>query len=378
MASSTVDVSTVEGDRMTTGARKTVKGARWRMRTLGPVVLALVGTAGLIFAAPGPGVGQSAGSSAKIVLHGAGATFPAPLYKKWIGEFSAQNPDVVIEYRDVGSGEGVKRFLDQSVDFGASDGALTDEQLAHGGRLVPTTAGIVVLAYNTPGLGGDLKLSRDVYTDVFLRKIEKWNDPRLQAINPGLKLPNRSIAIAARQDGSGTTFALSNHLSTISPAWRDGPGIGYMIDWGGRAMRARGNEGVAALIKIGEGTMGYVEYGFARRLGLSMASLQNKAGQYVAPSDRSGQAALAGNVKQMPDNLRLYVPDPDGADSYPIVSLSWLLVYDRYADQQKSAALKRFLTWGLSSGQSYSSELGYIALPPEITSLSKAALARIE
>jgi phosphate transport system substrate-binding protein len=363
---------------MTAEARKTVRGPWRSMRTLGPVVLALVGTAGLIFAAPRPGIGQSAGSNVKIVLHGAGATFPAPLYKKWIGEFSAQNPDVVIEYKDVGSGEGVKRFMNQSVDFGASDGALTDEQLARGGRLVPVTAGIVVLAYNMPGLGGDLKLSRDVYTDVFLRKIEKWNDPRLQAINPGLKLPNRSIAIAARQDGSGTTFALSNHLSTISPAWRDGPGIGYMIDWGGRGMRARGNEGVAALIKIGEGTMGYVEYGFARKLGLSMASLQNKAGQYVAPSDRSGQGALAGNVKQIPDNLRLYVPDPDGADFYPIVSLSWLLLYDRYGDQQKSAALKRFLTWGLSSGQSYSSELGYIALPPEIVSLSQAALARIE
>lgn len=143
-------------------------------------------------------------------------------------------------------------------------------------------------------------------------------------------------------------------------------------------MRARGNEGVAALVKIGEGTIGYVEYGFAKKLGLSMAALQNKAGQYVVPGDRSGQAALLGDVKQMPENLRLYVPDPDGADSYPIVSLSWLLLYDRYADQQKSAALKRFVTWGLSSGQSYSTDLGCIALPPEVASLSRAALARIE
>jgi phosphate transport system substrate-binding protein len=143
-------------------------------------------------------------------------------------------------------------------------------------------------------------------------------------------------------------------------------------------MRARGNEGVAGLIKIGEGTLGYVEYGFAKKLGLSMASLQNKAGQYVVPSDRSGRAALACIVKQMPGNLRLYVPDPDGPDSYPIVSLSWLLLYDRYADPQKSAALKRFVTWGLSSGQAYSSDLGYIALPAEITSPSRAALAAIE
>jgi phosphate transport system substrate-binding protein len=347
-------------------------------RGLRLVVLTALTVGGLLFATQRPGVGQSAAPSAKVVLQGAGATFPALLYRKWIGEFTSQNPDVVIAYKDVGSGEGVKRFLAQSVDFGASDGALTDEQLARGGRLVPATAGIVVLAYNMPGLGGELKLSRDVYTDVFLGRINKWNDPRLQAINPSLKLPNRSIAVAARQDGSGTTFALSNHLNTISPTWREGPGVGYMIDWGSRAMRARGNEGVAALIKIGEGTIGYVEYGFAKKLGLSMASLQNKAGQYVAPGDRSGQAALLGNVKQMPENLRLYVPDPDGVDSYPIVSLSWLLLYDRYADHQKSAALKRFVAWGLSSGQSYSADLGYIALPAEIASLSRAALARIE
>lgn len=358
--------------------RKSGEGAhRKRLERRLAAFIALA-VAGLLLAAHRPGLGQPAGSNAQVVLHGAGATFPALLYKKWIGEFTRQNPDVVIDYKDVGSGEGVRRFLAQSVDFGASDGALTDEQLARGGRLVPATAGIVVLAYNLPGLGGELKLSRDVYADVFLRKIEKWNDPRLRAINPGLKLPNRTIAIAARQDGSGTTFALSNHLSTISPSWREGPGVGYLIDWGHRAMRARGNEGVAALIKIGEGTIGYVEYGFAKKLGLSMASLQNKAGQFATPSDRSGQAALVGNMRQMPENLRLYVPDPDGADSYPIVSLSWLLLYDRYADQQKSAALKRFVTWGLSSGQSYSPELGYIALPAEIASLSRAALARIE
>jgi phosphate transport system substrate-binding protein len=345
---------------------------------LGPRAVIGVAAVGLLVGAHGPAAGQTPGPSARVVLHGAGATFPALLYKKWITEFTSHNPDVVIEYKDVGSGEGVKRFLAQSVDFGASDGALTDEQLARGGRLVPATAGIVVLAYNVPGLGGDLKLSRDVYADVLLGKITKWNDPRIQATNPSLKLTARNIAVAARQDGSGTTFALSNHLSAISPAWRERLGVGYMIDWGNRAMRARGNEGVAALIRIGEGTIGYVEYGFAKKLGLAMASLQNKAGQYVAPGDHSGQAALLGGVKQMPDNLRLYVPDPDGADAYPIVSLSWLLLYDRYADQQKSAALKRFVTWGLSSGQSYSAELGYIALPPEVTSLSRAALTRIE
>jgi len=315
------------------------------------------------------------------MLQGAGATFPAPLYKKWIGIFTAQNPDITVEYKDVGSGEGVQRFLAHTVDFGASDAAMTDEQMAkvaNGARLVPTTAGMVVLAYNLPGLDGALKLSRDVYADIFLRKIGKWNDPRIQALNPGLKLPNRSIVLAARQDRSGTTFALANHLSAISAEWQRGPGVGYSIDWSGRAMLARGNEGVAGLVKLSEGALGYMEYGFAERLRLPTAQLQNKAGRYVGPSDRSGQAALTSSVARMPDNLRLYLPDPEGEDSYPIVSLTWLLLYERYPDQQKSAALKRFLTWGLSLGQSYGPELGYIALPADVTSRSRAALERIQ
>jgi len=315
------------------------------------------------------------------MLQGAGATFPAPLYKKWIGIFTAQNPDITVEYKDVGSGEGVQRFLAHTVDFGASDAAMTDEQMAkvaNGARLVPTTAGMVVLAYNLPGLDGALKLSRYVYADIFLRKIGKWNDPRIQALNPGLKLPNRSIVLAARQDRSGTTFALANHLSAISAEWQRGPGVGYSIDWSGRAMLARGNEGVAGLVKLSEGALGYMEYGFAERLRLPTAQLQNKAGRYVGPSDRSGQAALTSSVARMPDNLRLYLPDPEGEDSYPIVSLTWLLLYERYPDQQKSAALKRFLTWGLSLGQSYGPELGYIALPADVTSRSRAALERIQ
>jgi phosphate transport system substrate-binding protein len=339
-----------------------------------------VGLLGLLLATNGPALGQG-GASGKVVLQGAGATFPAPLYKKWIGVFTSQNPDVAVDYKDVGSGEGVRRFLGQSVDFGASDGALTDEQMARvaaGARLVPATAGMVVLAYNIPGLGGDLKLSRDVYADIFLRRIVKWNNPRVQAINPELRLPNASIVIAARRDSSGTTFALANHLNAISAYWRRGPGVGYMVDWSGRAMLARGNEGVAGLVKISEGAIGYVEYGFAERLRLPMAHLQNKAGRYVAPDAGSGQATLANNVKEMPENLRLYLPDPAGEDSYPIVSLSWLLLYERYPDQQKSAALKRFVTWGLSLGQSYSPELGYIALPPDVVSRSRAALERVQ
>lgn len=312
-------------------------------------------------------------------LEGAGATFPAVLYKKWIGAYTAQHAETLIEYKDVGSGEGVRRFLAKTVDFGASDGALTDEQIAsvdRGARLIPVTAGMVVLAYNLPGLGGELKLSRDVYVDIFLRRITQWNDPRIQKANPQLALPKRRIEVVARLDGSGTTFALSNHLSAISPAWRSARGTGYLIDIE-RAMRARGNEGVAGVIKRSEGAIGYVEYAFALRLGLPMALLQNKAGQYVKASDHAGGAAIANHVKQMPENLRLFIPDPDGADSYPIVSLSWLLLYGEYSDASKATALKDFIRWGLTSGQTYSADLGYVALPPDVAALSRVALDHV-
>jgi phosphate transport system substrate-binding protein len=346
----------------------------------GSAIVRLTAILALVALALAPAAAQT-GSNGKVVLQGAGATFPAPLYKKWIGVFTAQNPDVALEYQEVGSGEGVQRFIAQRIDFGASDAAMTDEQLAsvaNGAQLVPATAGMVVLAYNLPELGGPLKLSRAVYADIFLRRITSWNDPRIRAINPGLALPNRSIVIAARQDRSGTTFALANHLSAISPDWQRGPGIGYAVDWSGRAMLARGNEGVAALIKTSEGAIGYVEYGFAERLRLPTAQLQNKAGRYIAPSNRAGQAALASGVGQMPDNLRLYIPDPDGEASYPIVSLTWLLLYERYPDKQKSVALKRFVAWGLSQGQSYGPDLGYIALPADVARQSRAALERIQ
>ena len=321
-------------------------------------------------------------SAARVVVRGAGATFPAPLYEKWIATFRAQHPDLAILYEGVGSGEGQKRFLAHAVDFGASDAALTDEQLAsvkEGARLVPVTAGMIVLAYNLPGLGGELRLGRDVCVDVFAGRIQVWNDPRIRADNPGLSLPSKTIALVVRQDGSGTTYGLSAHLSAVSLAWRDrGPGTGTVVSWPANAMRARGNDGVAGRIKVSEGAIGYVEYHFAKRLGLPMARLQNRAGRFVAPSEDAGQSALAKNVQQMPENLRLFLPDPEGVDSYPIVTLSWLLLYDRYSDPGKAAALKRFVTWGLTEGQAYSRDLGYIPLPREVAALSLAAVDRIQ
>jgi phosphate transport system substrate-binding protein len=352
--------------------RRRFPRARAAVTTL---VAAGVLSVGLVEPAPADGPAKP------VELRGAGATFPAPLYEKWIQAYRKENPGVAIAYDAVGSSEGQRRYLADAVDFGASDAALNDEQMARvkaGARLVPVTAGIVVLAHNIPGLTAPLRLGRDACAGIFAGRIRSWNDPRIREANPGLALPNRTIALVARQDGSGTTFALTNHLSAVNPAWRDqGPGASNLVDWRGLAMLARGNEGVAARIKVSEYSLGYVEYHFAKRLGLPMAHLQNRGGRYVEPGERGGQAALAANVKQMPDNLRLFLPDPEGEASYPIVTFSWLLLYERYPDADKAAALKKFVAWALTTGQSYSRELGYIALPPEVASLSLAAVERI-
>lgn len=322
---------------------------------------------------------QRAAAAGGLQLHGAGATFPAPLYKKWLEEYQRRHPEVQLSYDVVGSGEGTRRFMAGTVDFGASDAAMRDEQMAavtRGVQLLPMVAGSIVLAYNLDGLGGDLKLTRDVYVDIFLGKIKTWDDPRIKATNAGLRLPNDNIALVVRQDSSGTTYAFTNHLSSISDTWRDrGPGVGQVIDWPGNAMVAPGNEGVAGRIKMSRGAIGYVEYGIAQRAGLSMAWLENKAGQFVQPHGGSGLATLL-NVT-MPENLRVFFPDPDGQDSYPIVTYSWLLLYKEYGDQLKVAALKQYLKWCLTEGQAFNETLGYVRLAPQVIARAMAAVDNI-
>src|SRR5215813_6097386 len=312
-------------------------------------------------------------------LQGAGATFPAPLYKKWLEEYQKQHPDVQLSYKAVGSGEGTKQFMAGVVDFGASDAAMSDEEMAvvkRGVQLLPTVAGSIVLAYNLDGLGGDLKLSRDVYVDIFLGKITTWDDPRLKALNPHLRLPRDNIALVVRQDSSGTTYAFSNHLSAISAKWRDqGPGVGRVLAWPGNPMIASGNEGVAGRIKNSKGAIGYVEYGIAQRARLPMAWLENKAGQYIQPLGDSGMATLS-NV-EMPENLRIFFPDPDGKNSYPIVTFSWLLLYKQYNNQHKAAALKQYIKWCLTEGQTFNEALGYIRLAPQVIARTMAAVDSI-
>lgn len=320
--------------------------------------------------------------SPEINVTGAGSTFAYPLYKKWIEEYQKVHEDVKIEYKAVGSGEGTKRFLAQEVDFGASDAALTDEQMdkaARGAQLIPATAGIIVLAYNLKGLNGPLKLSREALVNLFLGKIKVWNDPRIAQTNPGLNLPTGAVYLVTRADSSGTTFAFTNHLNAISPTWRDqGPGVGKEVRWPINAMEARGNEGVAGRIKITDGAIGYVEYGFAMRAGLPMASLENKEGHFIVPTPANGKITLINTADEMPKNLRMFLPDPSGFSSYPIVTYSWLLLNTDYPDPQKGAAIKELVKWGVTEGQRYAKALGFCPLPKHISELAIKAIEEIK
>ena len=321
-----------------------------------------------------------------VLLRGAGATFPAPLYEEWFQAYQEAHPKVAVAYDAVGSGAGIERFIGKStglseedlVDFGASDAAMTDAEIARvsrGVQLVPLTAGAVVLAYNLPELQDDLKLTRKAYSGIFLGDITKWNDPKIVATNPKLETSSITITLVARRDASGTTYALTNHLSAVSQEWRGRFGAVQLVDWQGLAMRVEGNAGVAGRIKQSLGSIGYMELGFARRLGLKTAWLENKAGRFVQATTKSGQAALGS--APLPDNLRFFFPDPDGPDSYPIVTLSWVLLYKDYGDAKKAAALRELLKWCLTEGQKSSEQLGYLPLSSNIVSPATAAVESI-
>jgi phosphate transport system substrate-binding protein len=316
-----------------------------------------------------------------VLLRGAGATFPSLLYKKWFAEYQRTHPGVAISYDAAGSGEGVSRFNGHgikeadAVDFGASDAAMTDEQIsrtARGALLLPVTAGAVAIAYNLPKFAGELKLSSDALAGIFLGRITNWNDAAIARTNPGASLPDLTIVTVARLDASGTTFAFSKHLDAISPEWSARYGAATLIDWPGDTMRVRGNENVAGRIEHSDGAIGYVGFEFANRLGLKMALVQNRDGNFVGPGAQGGFAALS--AMDLPDNLRLFVANPAGRDAYPIVTLSWILLYKNYDDPRKASALRDLFSWCLNEGQNFAAGLGYVPLPPNISSKALAAL----
>jgi phosphate transport system substrate-binding protein len=320
-----------------------------------------------------------------VLLQGAGATFPSLLYKQWFAAYQQAHPQTVITYDSVGSGEGIRRFLDRNVkeedkvDFGASDAALQDQEIAQapdGAVMLPMTAGGVALAYNLPGVPQELKLSRRAYAGIFLGEIKNWNDPLIAAANPGVKLPKLTIATVVRQDASGTTFAFTKHLDAISEKWRSQYGASTLVNWPGNAMRAKGNEGVAGLLQHTVGGLGYVGSEFAQKYGLQTALLENKEGKFVWPNEENLRAALAS--AQMPENLRVFVPDPSGPDAYPITTFTWILLRKNYGDPAKAKALRDLFAWSLGDGQNYASDLSYVPLPLEVVEKAQAALQTVK
>lgn len=315
-----------------------------------------------------------------VSLTGAGASFPAPLYQNWFVQLNQAVPQLQVNYQSVGSGAGVEQFTQGTVDFGASDVAMKDEEIAKvktGVILLPMTAGSIALAYNLPGVEG-LKLSRDVYVGIFSGAITKWNDPKIAAANPGVTLPNEAITVVHRSDGSGTTGVFTKHLSTISPEWQKSIGEGKSVQWPsakGKFIGGKGNEGVTAALQQNEGTIGYVEYGYAKNNDLAMAALENKAGKFVLPDDAGAAATLASET--LPDDLRLFISDPAGDASYPIVTYSWMLMNKSYPDKNKAIGVEAMVEYGLTTGQQQSAALGYVPLPIEVIRKVAAAADQI-
>ena len=311
-------------------------------------------------------------ASENVKLQGAGASFPAPLYSRWFKTYGSAHPTVQIDYQSVGSGSGVKAVIDKTVDFGASDSAMSSEEMARvpeGVQLLPMTAGSIVLTFNLEGVN-ELKLSRKAYTGIFLGQISKWNDAAIVASNPGVKLPNTPINVVVRADSSGTTFVFTKHLSEISPEFAKSPGTNKMPNWP-VGTRSKGNEGVTASIKTTPGSIGYIEYGYALSQKLPTASLENKAGKFIVANTASGQAALA--AAALPDDMIAWASDPEGPEAYPIVTYTWLILYKQYADARKLDALRDLIKYAVGEGQAVATELGYIPLPQNVADRVKAA-----
>jgi phosphate transport system substrate-binding protein len=314
-------------------------------------------------------------------LKGSGASFPFPLYGLWFKEYGKTARNVIIDYQAKGSGAGIKDFVNKTVDFAASDAAMTDEEMAAvdvGVQLLPMTAGSIVLSYNLPGGPQELKLSREAYTKIFLGQVTKWNDPVIAQANADAKMPETGITVVRRADSSGTTFVFTQHLSAVSEAWKNGPGTGTTVNWpsSDKFIASPKNDGVAATIKQTPGAIGYIEYGFAELGKLPTVALENKAGKFVKPSLESGQAALAG--VDLPQDLRAWVPDPSGDAAYPIVTYTWMLFYKKYDDPKKAETIRNVVQYCLTDGQKMSAKMGYIPLPANVVQVVSKALDNIQ
>jgi phosphate transport system substrate-binding protein len=314
---------------------------------------------------------------AQTTLNGAGATFPNPIYSKWFSEYHNEHPDVQINYQPIGSGGGIQQVTAGTVDFGASDGPMSDAQLAQAKTKIihiPTVLGSVVPIYNLPGVSQELKFTPQLLSDIFLGKITNWNDPAIAKANPGVKFPNTSLLVVHRSEGSGTTYCLTDYLSKVSPDWKNGPGKGTAIKWP-VGMGAKGSDGVAGMVRQMEGSFGYVELIYAVQNKIAYGSVQNAAGSFVKASLDATKAAAAS--AQMPPDYRVSITNAPGKDAYPISTFTWLLIPAQAKDASHQKIIVDFLNWMLDKGQSMTSQLSYAPLPDPVAEKVRATVKQI-
>lgn len=325
---------------------------------------------------------STSSSGQSVDLTGAGATFPYPLYSKWFSEY-ARLTGVKINYQSIGSGGGIRQLSEGTVDFGASDSPMSDEEMAKakGGPIlhIPTVLGAVVITYNVPGLAAPIRLTPKAISEIFSGKVSKWSDTRIATLNPGVTLPNSDILVVHRSDGSGTTYIFTDYLSKAVPAWNASVGKGKEVKWPA-GLGAKGNEGVAGQVKQTPGAIGYVELAYAKQNKLAVAAVENKAGQFIIASVPAVTAAAAGVAKTLPPNTdyRISIVDAPGQDSYPISSFTWILVYQHQKDAVKGKKLVDFLNWALTTGETEAAPLDYAPLPAEMAAKVRAKVATID
>jgi len=318
--------------------------------------------------------------SQKVQINGAGATFPYPIYSKWFSEYNKLHPNVEINYQSIGSGGGIRQLTAGTVFFGASDGPMTNDQIfAAGARVIhlPTVLGGVVPIYEIPGVSAEIRFPGRVLADIFLGKITKWNDPAIRNVNPGINLPNLDITVVHRSDGSGTSYIWCDYLSKVSPDYKKTVGVATSVNWPA-GVGAKGNEGVAGLVKQTPGAIGYVELIYALQNKISFGSVQNANGEFVRASTDGVSKAAASAAKAMPKDFRVSITNAPGAGVYPISSFTWLLFYESSKDKQRAKIMGDFVRWAISDGQHFTTDLGYAPLPKEVVALEVETLNRLK
>jgi len=315
---------------------------------------------------------------AQTTLNGAGATFPYPMYSKWFSEYNKLHPEIQFNYQSIGSGGGIRQVLASTVDFGASDGPMSDEQLAQAKTKIlhiPTVLGAVVPAYNIPGVSGEVKFTPQALAGIFLGKITSWNDAALTSANPGVNLPNQTIIVVHRSDGSGTTYIFTDYLSKVSSEWQNQVGKGTSVKWP-VGLGGKGNEGVAGMIRQMQGAIGYVELIYAVQNKITYGSVKNASGNFVKASLDSVTAAAA-SAKSMPPDFRVSITNAPGKDAYPISSFTWLLIPEQSKDKTKGKILADFLNWMVDDGQKMTAQLTYAPLPESVAQKVKNAIKQV-